>query len=122
MSSILPTPVKDFYIHIGAPDPIIIRYRAGGDGGNLVAFDSSLRFMLTGPSGSLVLGVGNGITLSTDETIVNARATIQLTIEQSRAIPEGALTRYELQRDVLGRQEVFLMGVLIGEGGANPDG
>jgi hypothetical protein len=121
MSSVQETPKKDFYVHAGAPDPIIVRYRADGAGGTLVAFDSSLKFIFNTGTGQVVLGVGTGITLSTDETVADARATIQLTIAQSRTIPEGPLTRYEIQRTTSGREEVFLMGMLIGEGGDNPD-
>ena len=122
MSSVSATLTKDFFVHIGAPDPIIFRYRAGGTGGTLVAFDSSLKFQFITPSGATVLGVGSGITLSTDETIANARATVQLTVAQSRSIPPGALTPYEIQRTISGREEVLLMGMLIGQGGDNPDG
>lgn len=121
MSAIQETPKKDFYVHRGAPDPIIVRYRAGGEGGTLVAFDSSLKFTYVTPTGTVTLGVGTGITLSADETIANARATIQLTVAQSRLIPAGGLTTYEIQRDDGGREDVFLMGKLIGEGGNNTD-
>jgi hypothetical protein len=117
-----PTPRKDFYIHLGAPDPIIVRLRAGGEDGTLVAFDSTLKFTFKTPTASTTLGVGTGITLSTDETVSDARATIQLTVAQSRTIPEGALTFYELQRTVGTREEVIMMGKLIAEGGNNPDG
>lgn len=122
MSSIEPKPTKDFYVHIGAPDPIIFRFRAGGSGGALVAFDSTLKFTFTNSAGTTTLGVGTGITLSTDEAVANSRATVQLSVVQSRSIPEGALTRYEIQRTTGGREEVFLMGALIGEGGDNTDG
>jgi len=121
MSSVQQTLVKDFYIHIGAPDPIIFRLRAGGSDGDLVAFDSSLKFTFDTGTGDVTLGVGTGITLATDEAIANARATIQLTVAQSRTIPDGPLTRYEIQRTTDGREEVLLMGNLIGEGGDNPD-
>lgn len=121
MSSVQSTPTKDLYIHIGAPDPIIFRYRAGGTGGTLVAFDSSLKFTFMNAAGTVTLGVGTGITLSTDETVADARATVQLSRAQSRTIPEGPLTRYEIQRTISGREEVILMGNLIGEGGDNPD-
>lgn len=113
--------VQNFYIHIGAPDPINIRYRSGGETGTLISFDSTLKFTFVNASGTITLGVGSGITLSADEGVPNARASIQLTVLQSRAIPEGALTRYEIQRTSSGREEVFLMGALIGEGGGNPD-
>ena len=121
MSSVQATPTKDLYVHIGAPDPIIVRFRAGGTGGTLVAFDSSLKFTFSNAAGTVTLGVGSGITLSTDETVADARATVQLSVAQSRAIPEGPLTNYEIQRTVGTRQEVFLMGTLIGQGGDNPD-
>lgn len=122
MSSVDPTPTQNFYVHIGAPEPIVVRYRAGGAGGTLVAFDSSLKFTYVNDAGMTTLTVGNGITLSTDETIANARATIQLTIAQSRAIPPGAVTRYEIQRLNGSNESVFLEGLLIGEGGDNVDG
>jgi hypothetical protein len=121
MSSVSATPTQDFYIHAGAPDPIIVRYRAGGSTGDLVPFDSTLKFTYVTPAGTVTLGVGTGITLSTDETVALARATIQLTVAQSRAVPEGPLTPYEIQRTDNGREDVFLMGTLIGEGGDNPD-
>jgi hypothetical protein len=122
MSAVQQTPTKDFYIHAGAPDPIVVRYRSGGSGGTLVSFDSSLKFtFITQSGGTVTLGVGTGITLSTDEAVAESRATIQLTKAQSRTIPEGPLTRYEIQRTTSGREEVFLMGMLIGEGGDNPD-
>lgn len=122
MSSVQSTPSKDLYVHIGAPDPIIVRYRAGGANGDLVSFDSSLKFTFSNAFGIETLTVGDGITLSTDEDVPNSRATIQLSIEQSRAIPEGPLSHYEIQRSIGPREEVFLMGQLIGEGGDNPDG
>ena len=122
MSSVRATLKQNFFVHIGAPDPIIFRYRAGGTGGTLVAFDSSLKFQFVTPSGATVLGVGSGITLSTYETIANAQATVQLTVAQSRSIPPGALTPYEIQRTISGREEVILMGKLIPTGGDNPDG
>jgi hypothetical protein len=122
MSAVQQTPTKDFYIHIGAPDPIVLRYRAGGSEGDLVAFDSTLKFTFYNIAGTVTLGVGTGITLSTDEATANARATIQMTLAQSRTIPEGPLTKYEVQRVEGGREEVILMGMLIGEGGDNPDG
>jgi hypothetical protein len=121
MSAVQSTPTKDFYIHVGAPDPIIVRYRAGGSEGTLVAFDSSLKFTFSNLAGTVTLGVGTGITLSTDETVASARATIQMTVAQSRTIPEGPITHYEIQRTTEGREEVFLMGSLIGQGGDNPD-
>jgi len=121
MSAVQSTPTKDFYIHIGAPDPIIVRFRAGGEDGTLVPFDSSLKFIFNAGSSQVILGVGSGITLSTDEAVADSRATIQMTRAQSRTIPEGPLTRYEIQRTTEGREEVFLMGVLIGQGGDNTD-
>lgn len=117
----MPAPRKDFYVHIGAPDPIPVRIRAGGIGGTLTAFDSSLKFQFINAGGTVTLGVGTGITLSTDEGVADARATIQLSVLQSRAIPVGSVTRYELQRITDGREEVVLMGKLVGYGGDNPD-
>jgi hypothetical protein len=121
MSSVVETPKKNFYVQIGAPDPIIFQYRSGGSDGDLVEFDSTLKFTFMNENGTTTLGVGSGITLATAETIANARATVQLTVAQSRTIPEGAFTRYEIQRTTEGREEVILMGSLIGEGGDNPD-
>jgi hypothetical protein len=121
MSAVVQTPVKNFYVHIGAPDPIIVRYRSGGTSGTLVSLDSTLKFTYDTAAGRVTLGVGTGITLSTDEAVSNSRATIQMTVAQSRVIPEGPLTTYEIQRTDNGREEVFLMGTLIGEGGVNTD-
>lgn len=121
MSSIEGTPRKNFYVHVGAPDPIVVQFRAGGSGGTLVAFDSSLKFVVKTPTSTFTLGVGSGITLSAAETVSDARATIQMTAAQSRTIPLGALSTYEIQRTTGGREEVFLMGKLIAEGGDNPD-
>lgn len=121
MSSTQSTPKKDFYVHIGAPDPIIIQVRAGGEDGTLTSFDSTLKMTFVNSAGTVTLGVGSGITLAAEETVADARATIQLTVAQSRAIPVGALTSYEIQRTVSGREEVIMMGKLIGEGGGNTD-
>lgn len=121
MSSAIQTPTKDFYIHAGAPDPIIVRYRAGGEDGTLVSFDTSLKFTYKANQTTVTLTVGDGITLSTDEAVADSRATIQLTVAQSRTLPEGPLTPYEIQRTTEGREEVFLMGNLVGQGGDNPD-
>lgn len=111
-------PKKNFTINIGAPDPIVFRLRANTA---LVSLDSTLKFTYVNDAGTVTLGVGTGITLSDDEGVTNARATIQLTVAQSRAIPEGALTSYELQRTT-SREEVMLSGMLVGQGGVNVDG
>jgi hypothetical protein len=121
MSTVSQTPRKNFYVHVGAPDPIILQYRADGAEGTLVAFDSTLKCTVKTPTSSFTLGVGTGITLSESETVADARATIQMTVAQSRTIPLGAMTIYEIQRTVGGREEVIMMGKLIAEGGDNPD-
>jgi hypothetical protein len=122
MSAVMPAPRKDFFVHSGAPDPIVFRRRVGGAAGALLSFDSTLRFQYVTPSSAIVLSVGNGITLAADEAVANARAIVQMTVAQSRAIPAGTVTRYEVQRVTAGREEVILMGRLIGYGGDNPDG
>lgn len=122
MSSVQPCLTKDLYIHVGAPDPIKFRLRAGGSGGALVSFDDTLKFTFSNAAGVVTLGVGTGITLEDDEAVTDARAVVQLTVAQSRAIPDGPLTKYEVQRTVSGRENVIFMGLLIGEGGDNPDG
>jgi hypothetical protein len=121
MSAVMPAPRKDCYVHIGAPRPLIFVRRAMSTG-VLRSFDSTLTFQYVTPSSTVVLTVGNGITLSADESVPNARATVQLTVAQSRAIPPGTVTRYEIQRVTAGREEVLFMGRLIGYGGDNPDG
>lgn len=118
MSSIEPTPTQDFYVHIGAPEPIKFRRK---EGGVYVSFDSSLKFQYVNAAGTVVLGVGEGITLSAVGDVPDAEATVRLTVEQSRSIPKRARTRYEVQRVVGGDPQVFMMGKLIGEGGDNPD-
>lgn len=119
MSATAPTPSQELYVHIGAPEPFIFRLRSAS---GLVAFDGSLKFTYKNDAGTVTLGVGSGITLSTDEGVANARVSVQLTIEQSRAIPEGAFTQYELQRTVGSLEKVLFMGAMIGEGGVNVDG
>jgi len=125
MSSIEPTPTRTFYVQIGAPDPIAFQYRAGGTGGTLQSFDSSLKFRYTNRNGTVDLTTSSGITLSDvvedAVTYTNALATVQLTVAQSRLIPAGNFTAYEVQRTVSGREEVIFMGRLVGQGGDNPD-
>lgn len=86
-----------------------------------MSFDGSLTFTFSNAAGVVTLGVGTGITLEDDEAVTNARAVVQLTVAQSRAIPDGPLTKYEVQRTSGGRESVIFMGLLIGEGGDNPD-
>lgn len=118
MSSTEPTPSQDFYVHIGAPEPIKFRRK---EGGLYVSLDSSLKFQYVNSFGTVILGVGTGITLSAVGDVPDAEATIKLTVEQSRNIPKRSRTRYEVQRVVDGDPQVFMMGRLIGEGGDNPD-
>lgn len=125
MSSTEKTPTQNFYVQIGAPDPIMFQYRVGGTDGTLVTFDSSLKFRYTNRNGTVDLTTSSGITLDDvvedSVTYADARATVQLTVLQSRSIPAGNFTAYEVQRTVSGREEVILMGRLIGQGGDNPD-
>ena len=125
MSSTEKTPTQNFYVQIGAPDPIAFQYRAGGTGGTLQSFDSSLKFRYTNRNGTVDLTTSSGITLEDvvedSVTYTDAQATVQLTVLQSRSIPAGNFTAYEVQRNVAGREEVIFMGRLIGQGGDNPD-
>lgn len=114
------TPSQDFIIHIGAPKPIIFRVRQG-EGGLLRAFDSSLVMRVVHPAGTFDLTPGNGITLSSDEGVADALVTARLSIEQSRLIPPGGRTRFEIQETAGGGDTIVLMGALIGKGGGNPD-
>lgn len=114
------TPVVDYAVHIGAPKPIQFQVRQSS-GGVLRAFDTTLKMRITYPTGSLDLTVGSGITLSTAETVSNAVVTAQLTVAQSRLIPEGNLSSYEIQETVSGVERAVLMGRLTGRGGLNSD-
>lgn len=114
------TPVADFVIHIGAPKPIQFQIRQTR-GGTLRAFDSTLKMRVTYPTSTINLAVGSGITLSNAEGVTNAVVTAQLTVAQSRFIPEGNFASYEIQEGVVGSELPVLMGALVGRGGANSD-
>lgn len=112
------TPRRDFEIHRGAPQPIVIQKRVSG---TLQAFDSSLRFRAFYGSTTINLTVGSGITLASAESVSNARATITISETQSRLVPDGSLMVYEIEMGSPGAETPVLMGRLIGVGGYNAD-
>ncbi len=112
------TPRQDYYIHRGAPKPIVLRYKDGSG-----TFDATLKMQVV-PQGAaaFILTVGNGISLSPHNAVADAAMTAQLSIAQSRLIEVGGVTTFELQQGGAGSETVLLMGKLVGVGGANPDG
>ncbi len=120
MSVTEPTPTRNLYQAIGGPEAIIFQIRAGA-GGLLTAFTTAVKFIVTSKAGSTLMTLtnGSGITLSTSESVANGRATVQLSVAQSRLLSKGRMQRWELQD---GSPEVIkALGWLTGEGGENPD-
>lgn len=120
MSVTKPTPTKPLYQAIGGPKPIVFQ-RRDVEGGTLQAFTTYVKFIITSKNGTtlLTLANGSGITLSTSESVALGRATVQLTVQQSRLLTKGRMQRWELQD---GSPEViFCGGPMIGEVGDNPD-
>lgn len=109
--------IQNFYVSRGAPDPWVIRNRVGDV---LQTFDPAIVMTVVTPTSTFALTVGNGITLTTDEGILNSRATIQLTEAQSLLVPVGNYSSYELQILDDGNERILLRGRLIGVGGDNP--
>ena len=105
------TPSKDFEIFRGAPLPIAIRNRVNGV---LRAFQATLQMTLKPKTGNIILTVGSGITLSVDEGVANARATILLTNAQSLLVPEGSKCAYEITEGAAGNRVVVMAGTLVG--------
>jgi hypothetical protein len=117
-SPLNPTPRQDFYIHRGAPKAIAFQVR---EDGTLRALDASITLRVTHPTGTFDLAVGSGITLSTAESVANALATCLFTVAQSRLVPVGRLSTFEVQETVSGQERIVFMGSLIGVGGDNAD-
>lgn len=120
MSVTEPLPTRTLYQAIGGPEAIIFQIRASS-GGVLTAFTTAVKFIVTSKAGVtlMTLANGSGITLSTSESIANGRATVQLTVAQSRLLTKGRMQRWELQD---GNPEVIkAAGPMVAEGGDNPD-
>lgn len=114
------TPNRDIAFHRGAPRAFAIQFRQGA-GGVLRAISSTIKMTITYSGGTIELTVGDGITLSTTETIANALATFQLTVAQSRLIPLGNRATYEIQETINGVEQAVMYGRAIGRGGDNSD-
>lgn len=52
---------------------------------------------------------------------VGATISFPWTTEQSRKLPEGKLTRYEVEARRVGYERTWIYGVIEGEGGINDD-
>lgn len=113
-------PHYNWQVFRGAPLPMPFRVRIASTG-LLRSFDSTILMRVTHPAGTFDLTVGTGLTLSDDEAVTNARVTAQLTIAQSRLVPIGNLTAFEIQEGGSGAERGVLYGRLIGYGGDNPD-
>lgn len=111
------TASHDFVIHRGAPRPLRISHRIDGV---LQELASTLRFRCNTRGTTIDLTVGSGITLTDSEGIANAEAVIALTVAQSRTIPAGKVTTYEITDGAVAEQPLFI-GYLIGRGGDNSD-
>ena len=124
-----PPATQNFHMARGAPDPLRIQIRSFGTTapGDLTVFDATVVCRIVYPGGTLDLTVGAGITLEpgitvgSEITVLNAQIVIRLTELQSRLIPLGGLSTYEVQSGVAGSERLLLMGRLIGVAGNNPD-
>ncbi len=120
MTPLNDTPNRPLAIHRGAPKPLAMRFRQG-TGGVLRTISNTIKMTITYPEGTIELTVGNGITLADEESITNARATIVPTVNQSRLIPVGNRSTYEVQEIINGIEQAILYGRVIGRGGENSD-
>lgn len=110
---------KDLAIHVGAMVPWRFTWKAGGF---RVPFNGNEKLIFTwGKTGSLTLSAGSGITYETVDGLVNARLVARLTNAQTRLLPKGLLTSYEMQTGVAEQERALFMGRVLVEGGANPD-
>lgn len=117
------TAVVNLALHVGAMEPWRFQFRAGGLTGTLVPFPSTTKLQLTWGTTptTLVLTVGSGLTLEDAESVVEARLVARLTNAQSRTLPAGSLTRYELQTGAAEAERALFMGKVTVIGGLNPD-
>ncbi len=115
------TPVFDDHAcHIGAPKPFVFWITVNGVNR---AFDSTLTARLKPVGGTAFdLVVGNGITLSTKDSVSNALVTIQVTVAQSRLIQQYSYATCEIQETVSGLETIVMMGRFLGIGGDNTGG
>ena len=125
MSNILTyqTAAADLALHVGAMEPWRFQFRAGGLTGTLVPFPVTSTLQLTWgrTPETLVLTVGGGLTLEDVEGVTGGRLVARLTNAQSRTLPAGALTRYELQTGAAEAERALFMGKVTVIGGMNPD-
>jgi hypothetical protein len=121
MRAINRTPRLDVYVHRGAPKPMVIMNRVGPSAYG--PFPSTLKVQCNPGGGApFVLAVGSGITLSSYDGVADAMATIQLSVAQSRLVPLGNASTYEVQEGGYDADRALMAGALIGEYGNNPDG
>lgn len=84
------------------------------DGAVIPLTGSTFQYRAVTDAGSVV--IDRTLTPGDDDTV-----DIALTLAESRLLPLGALTAYEVERRIDGTQETWLMGTIAGLGGVNPD-
>lgn len=99
------------------------------DPSQLTVFDSTATMRVTHPAGSFDLTVANGgITLAAGTlegvggSLANAQIRWVMTKEQSRLIPVGNYSHYEVQTGAAAAEKILVTGPMIGQGGDNADG
>jgi len=114
----------DLALHVGAMEPWRFQVRAGGVAGTLTSFTRNEVLRLTWGTTPTVLDLtnGNGLTYENAEGVTDARIVARLTNAQSRTLPNGSLTKYELQTGDAEAERAILMGRVKVKGGLNPDG
>lgn len=110
----------DLSIWRGADAPRL-RFRMPVDGTG-----SGWRMAVVTPSGRLDFDTLNG-SITAENVVVDGDTrtlvTIHMTLEQTRMIPPGRLSAYELEQvEPSGAQRVWLAGRIIAQGGINSDG
>ena len=115
---------KDLSLHVGAMEPWRFQVREGGAGGTLTSFtgDEVLRLTYGLSASTIDLTDGDGLEYEDAEGVTDARIIARLTNAQSRLLPNGSLTKYELQTGDGATERVIIMGRVKVKGGLNPDG
>lgn len=84
--------------------------------------DSKFKLFLWDRTGSLILEVDSDTNPELSINTANGEVYWEYTIDQSRLIPKGGLTRYELERRWDIYEKTVAYGTVTGKGGDNTDG
>ncbi len=114
--------IHDFTVHRGGTGEIAIRLSTVDPTGVRTPIDltgSSFVLSVVWHGGALrKASVDGGLTVQP----ATAEVAWRPPPSEARLIPEGRIARYEWeQRDASGRQQILLVGFMIGEGGLNDD-